>query len=220
MERLFPDHPEAIANTAKVADKCNFDFEFGHTYLPGYTCPNGEDPGQYLKTLATEGLSRREAAGEVSYELHHKEEYLSRVEYELGVIDKMGYSRYYLIVWDFVNYSKSVGIPVGPGRGSGAGSLVAYLVGITDIDPMRFDLLFERFLNPERVSMPDFDIDFCYNRRDEAIQYVRDKYGADHTSQIITFGTMAARAAVRRAAEHSGFPTVRSMPSPALYRRI
>ena len=197
MERLFPDHPEAIANTAKVAEKCNFDFEFGHTYLPGYTCPNGEDPGQYLKTLATEGLSRREAAGEVSYELHPKEEYLSRVEYELGVIDKMGYSRYYLIVWDFVNYSKSVGIPVGPGRGSGAGSLVAYLVGITDIDPMRFDLLFERFLNPERVSMPDFDIDFCYNRRDEAIQYVRDKYGADHTSQIITFGTMAARAAVR-----------------------
>lgn len=197
MERLFADHPEAIENTVKIADKCNFDFEFGHTYLPEYICPGNESPDIYLRNLAYEGLLKREQTGGTSYELHSKDEYTARVDYELSVIAKMGYSQYYLIVWDFVNYSRSKGIPVGPGRGSGAGSLVAYLIGITDIDPMRFELLFERFLNPERVSMPDFDIDFCYNRRDEAIDYVREKYGSDRTAQIVTFGTMAARAVVR-----------------------
>lgn len=206
MERLFAEHPEAIENTAKIAEKCNFDFTFGHTCLPDYKCPDGKTPAQYLKELTEAGLFSRQKNGELCTEDHPVEEYRKRMEYELSVIDKMGYSRYFLIVWDFVNYSRSVGIPVGPGRGSGAGSLVAYLIGITDIDPMRYDLLFERFLNPERVSMPDFDIDFCYNRRDEAIQYVRDKYGADRTAQIITFGTMAARAAVRDVGRALGMP--------------
>ncbi len=206
MERLFADHPEAIENTVKIADECNFDFEFGHVYLPEYICPDAQSPDSYLRSLTMDGLARREQKGETFYELHSKDEYISRVEYELSVIAKMGYSQYYLIVWDFVNYSRSKGIPVGPGRGSGAGSLVAYLIGITDIDPMRFELLFERFLNPERVSMPDFDIDFCYNRRDEAIDYVREKYGSDRTAQIVTFGTMAARAVVRDVGRAMGMP--------------
>ena len=197
MEKLFTEHPEAIENSVKIADKCNFDFSFGETLLPSYTCPDGEDPSEYLRKLTFSGLDEKLKKGIVDFSEHSEEDYKSRIEYELSVIDKMGYSRYFLIVWDFVHYSKSKGIPVGPGRGSGAGSLVAYLIGITDIDPMHFDLLFERFLNPERVSMPDFDIDFCYNRRDEAISYVRDKYGDDHTAQIITFGTLAAKAAVR-----------------------
>ncbi|MDD6094932.1 MAG: DNA polymerase III subunit alpha, partial [Clostridia bacterium] len=197
MAALFPEHPEALENTVKIAEKCNFDFEFGHIYLPSYTCPENQPPSDYLRHLTLEGLKTKVKTGKIDYSDHSEKEYTDRIDYELSVIDKMGYSQYFLIVWDFVNYSRSKGIPVGPGRGSGAGSLVAYLIGITDIDPLRFDLLFERFLNPERVSMPDFDIDFCYNRRDEAIAYVREKYGEDHTSQIITFGTLAAKAAVR-----------------------
>lgn len=198
MERLFEAYPGAIANTAKIADMCDFHFTFGETQLPRFRPEDGSEPAAYLTRLAWEGLAARVDAGHIIYTAGREEsQYRERVEYELSVIEKMGYCEYYLIVWDFVRHSKSVGIPVGPGRGSGAGSLVAYLLGITDIDPLRFDLLFERFLNPERVSMPDFDIDFCYDRRDEAIAYVREKYGADHTAQIITFGTMAARAVIR-----------------------
>ncbi len=194
---LFEYAPSAIENTVKIAEMCNFDFEFDKTYIPTYSCPNGADPRDYLRNLTVEGLEKRHKEGTVLFDCAPKEDYLERVDYELEVIEKMGYTQYFLVVWDFVNYSKSIGIPVGPGRGSGAGSLVAYLIGITDIDSIKFDLLFERFLNPERVSMPDFDIDFCYDRRDEAIGYVREKYGYDRTAQIITFGTMAARAAVR-----------------------
>jgi len=138
-----------------------------------------------LFKIAFHDIPAKKANGALDFEHHSEQEYLDRMKYELSVIEKMGYSEYYLIVWDFVNHAQAAGIPVGPGRGSGAGSLVAYLIGITDVDPLRFDLLFERFLNPERVSMPDFDIDFCYDRRDEAIQYVREKYGEDHTAQII-----------------------------------
>ena len=197
MQKLFPDHPEALYNTQKIADRCNFDFTFGKTYIPSYECPNGVTPYEYLKKLSVEGLENRINNGTIKLDSTPKDEYIKRMEYELSVIESMGYTQYFLVVWDFVNYSKSIGIPVGPGRGSGAGSLVAYLIGITDIDSIKFDLLFERFLNPERVSMPDFDIDFCYDRRDEAINYVREKYGHERTAQIITFGTLAARAAVR-----------------------
>ncbi len=198
MERLFADYPDACANTQKIADLCQFDFKFGETKLPRYTPENGMKPADYLRHLALTGLEKRKNDGHVRFdEKYTRELYESRIDYELGVIEKMGYSEYYLVVWDFVHQAKKKGIPVGPGRGSGAGSIVAYLIGITDIDSIRYDLLFERFLNPERVSMPDFDIDFCYDRRDEAIAYVRNKYGEDHTAQIVTFGTLAARAAVR-----------------------
>ncbi len=198
MEKLFRDYEGACENTQRIADMCEFDFEFGKTKLPRYKPEDGSHPDEYLKKLAYAGLESRISRGHIVLdEKHNRQAYEERIEYELSVIAKMGYSEYYLVVWDFVNYSKSKGIPVGPGRGSGAGSIVAYLVGITDVDSIRFNLLFERFLNPERVSMPDFDIDFCYDRRDEAISYVREKYGEDHTSQIVTFGTLAARAAVR-----------------------
>ncbi len=197
MLEIFKEYPEAVYNTQKIADRCNFDFDFGHIYIPTYDCPNGENPYDYLKSVALDGFDKKIDNGSIVFDSHTREDYISRFEYELSVIESMGYTQYFLVVWDFVNYSKNKGIPVGPGRGSGAGSLVAYLIGITDIDPIKFDLLFERFLNPERVSMPDFDIDFCYDRRDEAIEYVRGKYGYDRTAQIITFGTLAAKAAVR-----------------------
>ncbi len=198
MEKLFSVYEGAVENTQKIADMCDFEMEFGKTKLPRYKPEGGMNPTEYLKKLAYEGLEDRIRRGHIIFsEKYPREVYESRIEYELGVISKMGYSEYYLIVWDFVHHAKSVGIPVGPGRGSGAGSIVAYLIGITDIDSIKFDLLFERFLNPERVSMPDFDIDFCYDRRDEVIEYVKQKYGDDHISQIVTFGTLAARAAVR-----------------------
>ena len=197
MLEAFSEYPEAVYNTQKIADRCNFDFDFGHIYIPTYDCPNNEKPYDYLKSVALKGFDNKIEKGSIVFDTHTREEYISRFEYELSVIESMGYTQYFLVVWDFVNYSKGKGIPVGPGRGSGAGSLVAYLIGITDIDPIKFDLLFERFLNPERISMPDFDIDFCYDRRDEAIEYVREKYGYDRTAQIITFGTLAAKAAVR-----------------------
>ncbi|MBR5446719.1 MAG: DNA polymerase III subunit alpha, partial [Clostridia bacterium] len=198
MEALFGAFPGAIENTVKIAERCQFDYTFGEVQLPRYTPENGMEPTEYLRSLAIAGLERKIASGAVvPDEKYSTETYRDRIEYELSVIHQMGYSEYYLVVWDFVNHAKEQGIPVGPGRGSGAGSLVAYLIGITDIDSLKFDLLFERFLNPERVSMPDFDIDFCYDRRDEAIAYVREKYGEDHTAQIITFGTLAARAAVK-----------------------
>jgi len=198
MTALFSKYKGAIENTAKIADMCNLEIDFTKLFLPRYTPENGMHPDEYLRSLSVAGFTGRLEKEHITFDgVHTLNEYEERMEFELGVIMNMGYSEYFLIVWDFVNYAKSKGIPVGPGRGSGAGSLVAYLLGITDIDPIQFELLFERFLNPERISMPDFDIDFCYDRRDETIDYVKEKYGADHTAQIITFGTMAARAAVR-----------------------
>ena len=190
MRALFPDVPEAADNTVKIAQRCQVELEFGKTKLPAFFTPDGSDNLEFFRRLCQEGLIRR-------YGENPPQEYRDRLEYEIRVISQMGYVNYYLIVWDFIRYARSVGIPVGPGRGSGAGSLAAYCVGITNVDPMRYDLLFERFLNPERVSMPDFDIDFSDERRDEIIGYVVDKYGADHVAQIVTFGTMAARGALR-----------------------
>lgn len=197
MKLLFSKYEGAIENTVKIAERCNFEIEDTGVVLPKYPVPNGKEASEYLRALVLEGLAKREANGTVSYGDHTKEEYLQRIDYELSVIGNMGYSDYFLIVWDYVAFARSRDIPVGPGRGSGAGSLVAYLLYITDIDPIVFDLLFERFLNPERVSMPDIDMDFCYNRRDEVIEYVKEKYGSDHVSQIATFGTLAAKAAIR-----------------------
>lgn len=190
MRALFEGYEGAIENTAKIAEQCNVEFEFGKTKLPHFDVPGGQDHYEYFKTQCYEGL--REKYGE-----NPDKKVVERLEYELFTIKNMGYVDYYLIVNDFVSYAKSVGIAVGPGRGSGAGSLAAYCIGITGIDPMKYNLLFERFLNPERVSMPDFDIDFCYVRRQEVIDYVIRKYGSDHVAQIITFGTMAARGAIR-----------------------
>lgn len=191
MKDFFKNIPEAIENTVKIAEECNVTFEFGHTILPNYDVPEEfESHFDYIKKLTEDGI--RERYGE-----NPSEEIKQRTEYELGVINKMGYVDYFLIVWDYIHYAKSQGIPVGPGRGSGAGSIVAYAIGITDIDPIKYNLLFERFLNPERISMPDFDVDFCYERRQEVIDYVGRKYGVDHVSQIITFGTMSARMVIR-----------------------
>ena len=191
MADYFSEFPDAIENTVKIAEKCNYDFEFGVTKLPNYDVPEEYATHlDYFKDLCYKGIKNR-------YGENPSEEVMSRLEYEISVIDKMGYVDYFLIVWDYINYAKSVGIPVGPGRGSGAGSIAAYAIGITDIDPLKYGLLFERFLNPERVSMPDFDVDFCYERRGEVIEYVERKYGKDHVSQIITFGTMAARMVIR-----------------------
>lgn len=193
MRELFPMAPEAIDNTAVIADRCNVEFEFGNTKLPHFEVPDGRDHAEYLRALSTAGFNKRYKG--LNEETLSK--YKARMDYELGVVDSMGYTDYYLIVFDFVRYAKNAGIPVGPGRGSGAGSIVAYCIGITDVDPMKYNLLFERFLNPERVSMPDFDIDFCYERRGEVIDYVTEKYGTDHVAQIVTFGTLAARAALK-----------------------
>ncbi len=190
MEALFADHPEALDNTVKIAEQCQLDFTFGVTKLPFYKAPTDEDNVTYFKRMCYEGMVRH-------YGEHPQKQIRDRLEYELGVIIQMGYVDYYLIVYDFIHYAKTHDIPVGPGRGSGAGSLCAYCIGITGIDPIRYNLLFERFLNPERVSMPDFDIDFCYEKRQQVIDYVVAKYGADHVAQIITFGTMAARGAIR-----------------------
>ncbi len=207
MQTVFSKYPEAIENTVKIAEKCNYDFEFGRLKLPTYTPEDGSSPKDFLKKLTYEGYEKKKAEGKIVFtEKHTEDDYKARILYELLMIEKMGYSQYYLIVRDFVNYAKEHGIQTGPGRGSGAGSLVAYLIGITDVDSIRYELLFERFLNPERVSMPDFDIDFCYIRRDEVIRYVISRYGEDHVSQIITFGTLAARAAVRDVGRVLGMP--------------
>ena len=191
MIEYFKAFPDAIENTVKIAEKCNVEFEFGHTILPNYDVPP-EYPTHYdyLKKLCDEGIKKR-------YGENPSKEILERADYELSVIKKMGYVDYFLIVWDFIHYAKTHSIPVGPGRGSGAGSIIAYVIEITDIDPMKYGLLFERFLNPERISMPDFDVDFCYERRQKVIDYVAEKYGHDHVSQIITFGTMAAKMVIR-----------------------
>ena len=198
MEALFADYEGAIRNTEKIADMCNFDFDFSHVYLPRFRPDTGETPEVCLRRLAEEGFTEKMQKGEIAFTEENTEAvYRERIHYELSVIIRMGYAEYYLIVADFIRYAKSRGIPVGPGRGSGAGSLVAYLIGITDVDSIRYHLMFERFLNPERISMPDFDTDFCYDRRDEVIEYVADKYGHDHVCGIITFGTLAAKAVIR-----------------------
>ena len=190
MRALFPDTPEACDNTVLIAEQCNVEFEFGCTKLPHFDTPNGQENAAYFREKCYDGLHYH-------YGDHPEQSIVDRLKYELNTIQEMGYVNYYLIVHDFVRYAKSVGIPVGPGRGSGAGSLAAYCMGITGIDPLKYNLLFERFLNPERVSMPDFDIDFSDERRQEMIEYVVRNYGADHVAQIVTFGTMAARGSIR-----------------------
>ena len=200
MSEYFENIPEAVSNTVKIAEKCNYDFEFGVTKLPNYDVPEEFDTHlDYFVKLCNDGFKNR-------YRESPSKELRDRLEYEISIINKMGYVDYFLIVWDFINYAKSVGIPVGPGRGSGAGSMAAYCIGITDIDPIKYNLIFERFLNPERISMPDFDVDFCYERRQEVIDYVGRKYGIDHVSQIITFGTMAARMVIRDVGRVLDFP--------------
>jgi len=191
MSDYFKNVPEAIENTVKIAEKCNVEFEFGHTILPNYDVPEEfETHYDYLKKLCDDGIKNR-------YGENPTKEILERAEFEMNVINQMGYVDYFLIVWDYIHYAKTHNIPVGPGRGSGAGSIVAYAIEITDIDPIKYGLIFERFLNPERISMPDFDVDFCYEKRDQVIDYVCRKYGHDHVSQIITFGTMSARMVIR-----------------------
>ena len=190
MASLFPDWPEAVENTVKIAEACNVDFQFGVYHLPEFKLPEGYTDGDaYFETLCRQGFAKRYPNG--------SEEYKKQLEYEMAMIRRMGFVEYFLIVSDFIGYAKSQDIPVGPGRGSAAGSMVAYCLYITDIDPMKYSLYFERFLNPERVSMPDIDVDFCYRRRGEVIDYVNRKYGSDHVAQIVTFGTMAAKGAIR-----------------------
>ena len=189
LRELFPNCDEAFENTVKIADMCNLDFVFNEYHLPSFPVPEGYTNEKYFRKLCYEGFEERYSDPPA--------EYLERLEYEIGVISRMGYVNYYLIVWDFIRYAKEQGIPVGPGRGSGAASIVAYCMHITEVDPMKYALIFERFLNPERVSMPDFDTDFCQERRGEVIEYVMRKYGKDHVAQIATFGTMAARGAIR-----------------------
>ena len=200
---LFRGRPDAVANTAKITEMCSFEMEFGKLKLPRFDLSEkqkqiGADNETFFRNMCHMGLKKR-------YD-NITPEIKERLEYELDVVVRMGYTDYYLIVWDFIAYAKSKDIPVGPGRGSGAGSLAAYCIGITDIDPIRYNLLFERFLNPERVSMPDFDIDFCYERRQEVIDYVIRRYGSDRVAQIVTFGTMAAKAAIRDIARVSDLP--------------
>ena len=198
MAALVPNYPEALENTYRIAHSCNVEFDFDSRHLPRYPLPEDVDPYQYLRSLCEEGFSKRYSADDsVARE---------RLEYELGVISSMGFVDYFLIVWDFIKYAKEHGIPVGPGRGSGAGSIVAYTLNITMLDPLKYDLLFERFLNPERVTMPDIDVDFCYEKRQRVIDYVASKYGEDHVSQIITFGTMAARGVIRDVGRVLGLP--------------
>ncbi|MDO5713007.1 MAG: DNA polymerase III subunit alpha [Tissierellia bacterium] len=189
MAALFPQDEEALENTVKIGERCNVNIEFHQMHLPHFQVPVGYTNEEYLRKLATEGLEKR-------YE-KITDEIKERFEYELKTIFDMGYTDYFLIVWDFIRFAKESGIMVGPGRGSAAGSIVSYALDIIDVDPKKFDLLFERFLNPERISMPDIDIDFCYERREEVIDYVNEKYGTDHVAQIVTFGTLGARAAIR-----------------------
>ncbi len=189
LRQLFPNVPEAFENTGKIAERCNLEFVFNEYHLPSFPVPEGYTNEAYFRKLCYDGFRARYA--------DPPQAYVDRLEYEIGVISRMGYVNYYLIVWDFIRYAKEQGIPVGPGRGSGAASIVAYCMHITEVDPMQYALIFERFLNPERVSMPDFDTDFCQERRGEVIDYVMRKYGKDHVAQIATFGTMAARGAIR-----------------------
>jgi DNA polymerase-3 subunit alpha len=198
MRAVFKDLPEAYRNTLAVAERCNVDLQFGQFHLPNYQVPDGYTLDSYLEHLAFEGLARR-------YGASPGDAVVERLRYELGVVSKMGFSGYFLVVWDFISHARRQGIAVGPGRGSSAGSLVAYCLGITNVDPIRYGLIFERFLNPERISMPDMDIDFADDRRDEVIRYVVDRYGADRVAHIITFGTMGAKAVIRDVARVLGF---------------
>ena len=197
MAQSFADLPEALASTLEIAERCDVSIELGGQLIPRFETPNGEPEGEYLRALVGDGLRLR-------YGDPIPAEALERADMELGVIDRMGFNAYFLIVYDFVAYAKDNGIAVGPGRGSAAGSIVAYCLAITDVDPLRYDLLFERFLNAERVSMPDIDIDFSVRGRERVIRYVTDKYGADRVAQIITFGKMFPRAATRDAARVLG----------------
>ncbi len=199
LSAIFSDVPEALANTQRIADRCTFELELGHTKLPSFPLPEGKTADEYLNDICEEGLAKKFGTNITSVQRQ-------RMKYELDIIKKTGYASYFLIVQDFVNWAKNDGIVVGPGRGSAAGSFVSYLTGITNMDPIEYKLLFERFLNPERVSMPDVDMDFADDRRDDVLAYVRKTYGADHVAQIITFGTMAARAAVRDAGRALGYP--------------
>ncbi|KXZ40456.1 DNA-directed DNA polymerase III (polc) [Alkalithermobacter thermoalcaliphilus JW-YL-7 = DSM 7308] len=189
MYDLFSNVPSALENTVKIANMCNLEFDFNQIHLPRYDVPDGYTPSTYLRKLCQDGLKERYK--DISKQL------LDRLNYELTTIENMGYVEYFLIVWDFINFAKKNNIMVGPGRGSAAGSLVSYCLKITDIDPIKYGLIFERFLNPERISMPDIDIDFCYENREKVIDYVKQKYGQDHVAQIITFGTLGAKAAIR-----------------------
>ena len=208
---MFSYVPEALENTVKIAQECNYEYRFHESKLPKFPLEEGQDPYEYLRDTCYKGLIERydvfkDLVGKplnydeiktICAEKDNAKEYVDRLEYELQIINQMGYVDYFLIVWDFIRFSYESGIPTGPGRGSAAGSIVAFTLGITKIDPIKYSLLFERFLNPERVSMPDIDSDFCYERRQEVIDYVVEKYGADNVSQIITFGTMAARLCIR-----------------------
>ncbi|MDQ6988230.1 MAG: DNA polymerase III subunit alpha [Mariprofundaceae bacterium] len=197
MAELFEDVPEALENSLHIASRCNVDMQFGNYQLPDFAPPDGSDIKAYIRKLAADGLASRWPVICVQTPDAERSVYQDRLDFELNVIEQMGFPGYFLIVADFIQWAKAHNIPVGPGRGSGAGSIVAYCLGITDLDPLKYGLLFERFLNPERVSMPDFDIDFCMNRRDEVIHYVTEKYGADQVAQIITYGSMKAKAVVR-----------------------
>src|SRR5205085_4626621 len=204
----FADLPQALENSVEVARRCAFEFTLGKSRLPDFPTPNGESIEDYLRTQARAGLERRleQLYADEAKRAEVAPGYRERLEFEAKTIIQMGFPGYFLIVADFINWAKTHGVPVGPGRGSGAGSLVAYSLGITDLDPLRYDLLFERFLNPERVSMPDFDIDFCQEGRDRVIEYVKEKYGSDRVAQIITFGKLQARAAVRDVGRVLGLP--------------
>ncbi len=199
MIEAFKDTPEAITNTQEIVDKCNYEIKLGETQLPFFEVPKGFDDKSYLRHLTEQGLKEK-------FGNNITDEYRKRLDYELSIIEKMGYPSYFLIVQDFVNWARKAGVVVGPGRGSAAGSLVSYLIGITNLDPIKYDLLFERFLNPERISMPDVDMDFADDRRDDVLNYVREKYGNDHVANIITFGTMAARGAIRDTGRALDYP--------------
>src|SRR5690606_11952292 len=205
MSELFADVPDAIDNTLALATRCNVEMQLGTYFLPGFPVRDDHTIESWLRSQAREGRPRRLENDPLAPD-KTRDGYDARLEAELDVIINMGFPGYFLIVADFINWAKDHDIPVGPGRGSGAGSLVAWALGITDLDPLPYDLLFERFLNPERVSMPDFDIDFCMDRRDEVIEYVARKYGRDRVSQIITYGTMAAKAVVRDCGRVLGHP--------------
>ena len=203
MVKLFADLPEAVANTVQIAKRCNFLLEFVPPLLPIFECPNGKTENEYIREQAYSGLKQRMEASVYTKDMTEEqkkeidERYYSRLEYELSVIEKMGFAGYFLIVSDFICWSKNHGVPVGPGRGSGAGSIVAWSLFITELDPLKLDLLFERFLNPERVNMPDFDVDFCQENRYKTIEYVQNKYGIDHVAQIITYGKLQSKAVIR-----------------------
>lgn len=225
MRQIFSAHQEAIDNTLEVAEKCNFEFDFKSSFYPKFTAPEGMTNSEYLRQITLAGLKKK-------YGEPLSKEVLDRMEYEMQTLEKSGYVDYYLVVWDFINWSREHGVPVGPGRGSGAASIIAYAIGITLIDPLKYDLWFERFLNPERVSPPDFDIDFCPQRRGEVIDYVTEKYGKDNVSQIITFGTLAAKAAIKDVARvlkmsfsevnkiTKLFPTLAKMPKAPAIKKL